>query len=220
MPPQPDGLEKMRAQRGAHGRKKPTPRHPRDHGKPEETPISAEEAPPAEEVVPPVEPAADRPSTEPVTAQDQAPTEDHLTESELVADDQVAEKPAAAAAEPGQPAPKQATSTPPSRQAGSSARGSSRRDTDSASAGPVAAVVSLRGESERKQVEIDALSWAATARKLAEREHHLRASVEAAVAAGTPSELIVAALVQAEARGGYRMPPQVRTLAERRKSAR
>jgi hypothetical protein len=143
-----------------------------------------------------------------------------------VADDAV-DKPAAgdvdqADAQPpgGEPKPQVPTEE---RGTGGPAGGRSRtrgREHAGAPAAPVASVVSLHGEAERKQVEVDALSWAATARKLAEREQQLRTSVEAAVAAGTPAVLIVAALVQAEARSGFQLPEQVRGLAQRRRGAR
>lgn len=191
-------------QRGA-GNRKPPPRHPRDK---QAAPGGAEETTVGGTVAQDVKPGPEKPAedTQPQGGGDQAqqPVD-------------TGEKPAETAlVEPKpKPTPKPAAKKPPA----SSAK---RADQDVPDQGRVlgGAVVALRGEPERKAVETAALEWAAAARKLAEKAEKLKTTVDAATVAGTPSELIVAALVQAEGRSGYKVPDQVRSIAEGEQKAR
>jgi hypothetical protein len=194
----------MRAQRG---RRKPPSRHAREQQQADQQ--DAEHLPPS---TPEAGPASTN-SVEP-------PEVTRAGDADKLATEATSAAPEPRRADPGPPLPKE---KPARELADKPATDRSRvrgREPVRPQGPPAATVVSLRGEAERKQVEVAALSWAATARKLAEREQQLRTAIEAAVAAGTPPELIIAALVQAEARAGFQLPEQVRSLAQRRRSAR
>ncbi|MBW4722412.1 hypothetical protein [Saccharothrix obliqua] len=215
-----NGLDKMRQQRAERARNKPKPRHPRTDTGPDQGEV---EDPPA----------GQQPPASPETADaDTTGTPGSAEQPQVLVVEQpavpVEESPPApdtrevpAPPRPEIPAPKPEVPNPTAGDGGrrrTTAAGRSRAGRQPAPA--TGAVVSLRGEEERKQVEVDALSWAASVRKIAEREQHVMDSIREALAAGTPVELITAALVQAEARAGASFSPQVRALLGQRRQAR
>lgn len=198
-----DDMMRRRQQNQRGAPRKPPPRHPR--------PERAEETPKPDESADANAGGAGAQGTQnspEVTAESvQAHGGGSQTEQQADTGEKTGQAPAA------EPKAKPAAKKPP-------ARAAKRVDADKPDQGSEhGAVVALRGEAERKQVEIAALEWAAAARKLGEKDAKLRVAVDAATTAGTPPELIVAALVQAEGRSGHKVPDQVRSLAERRKTA-
>ncbi|NUT54206.1 MAG: hypothetical protein HOV94_43985 [Saccharothrix sp.] len=220
-----NGLDDLKNRRAAATRTKPTPRHPRPEPKAEQ-PEGGSDVDRTDEAAKPETDGADQgqqPQAEVDPDAGKAEV-DPPEQAEAVTDPPSADEVGHAEQEPP------LTTVPPTgdRQERQDVRTGARRTrtvrrpaarSTSSDAAP-GVVTALRGEDERKMVEVDALSWAASVRKAADREQQVIDSIREALTAGAPPELLVAALIQAEAKAQTKFSQQVWNLVQPRRQAR